>query len=124
FAVVLDVKPGSPVNPVNLKGKGAVPMAILSAPDFDATAIDPATLSVGDGAGADTPPATRPNGTYQVHAEDVNDDGLEELVVHVRVSELGAGRDLPPASRALVARGVLDDGGTHSLGEHAVRIGP
>lgn len=42
--VSLDVKPGSCPNPLNVKSKGVLPVAILGAEDFDVTTIDPASI--------------------------------------------------------------------------------
>ena len=42
--VFLDIKPGSCPNPLNLKNKGVLPVAILGTEDFDVTTIDPATI--------------------------------------------------------------------------------
>lgn len=51
--VFVDIKPGSCPNPLNLKSKGVLPVAVLGTADFDVTAIDPATvrlaLVVGEG---------------------------------------------------------------------------
>jgi murein DD-endopeptidase MepM/ murein hydrolase activator NlpD len=124
FSVGVDIKPDGAPNPVNLSGNGVIPVAILSSADFDATTIDPATLRLGDGADPDTPVATRPNGTYQVHAEDANEDGVLDLVVHVRVNELVANGDLTPTTTSLVVRGFLTNGCTNFSGEDAVTIVP
>ncbi len=42
--VPVDVKPGSDINPLNLRSKGVLPVAILGAEDFDVSLIDPASL--------------------------------------------------------------------------------
>jgi hypothetical protein len=42
--VFLDIKPGSCPNPLNLKSKGVLPVAILGTEDFDVTTIDPVTI--------------------------------------------------------------------------------
>ena len=42
--VQVDVKPGSGVNPLNLKSNGVLPVAILGSEDFDVTSIDPVTI--------------------------------------------------------------------------------
>ena len=38
--VAIDIKPGSCPNPLNVKGKGVLPVAILGTEDFDVTEID------------------------------------------------------------------------------------
>lgn len=120
----IDIKPGGGPNPVNHKGKGVLPVAVLSSATFDATAIDPATLTIGDDAAPDTPVATRPNGTYMAAVEDVNNDGLPDLVVHFRVNLLVANDDLTPATTSLVLQGFLEDDCTNFLGEDAVTVVP
>ena len=42
--VPVDIKPGSCPNPLNVKSKGVVPVAILGTETFDVTQIDPATI--------------------------------------------------------------------------------
>ena len=51
-AAAIDIKPGSDKNPVSLKGKGMLPVAVLTSPEFDAASIDVATVSF---EGDDTP---------------------------------------------------------------------
>ncbi len=122
--VQIDIKPGADATPVGLKGKGMLPVAILGSADFDATAIDPSTLTLGDGVGPDTPAATKPNGTYHASIEDVNDDGEPDLVVRFRTHELVANGDLTDATTSLVLRGGLEDACTGFQGEEAVTIVP
>jgi len=86
--VQVDVKPGSTVNPVNLGSRGLLPVAIFSTESFDATRIDPATVEVA-GAGI----AVRgKGGKYMAHPEDVNQDGLVDLVIHVETQALDPGQ--------------------------------
>jgi len=42
--VFIDIKPQSCPNPVNIKSKGVLPVAVLGTEDFDVTAIDPASI--------------------------------------------------------------------------------
>jgi hypothetical protein len=42
--VAVDIKPGSCPNPLNVKSKGVVPVAILGTKDFDVRDIDPETI--------------------------------------------------------------------------------
>lgn len=81
--VEIDIKPGSFPNSINLGSKGSVPVAILSSADFDATTINPETVEV---AGASV--AVKGKGKLQVSVEDVNGDGLLDLVVHVETESL------------------------------------
>jgi hypothetical protein len=78
FPVAIDIKPGSDPNCFNSDGHGVIPVAILSSPDFDATQVDPATVSL-DGQGV----RVVGKGSTQAHQEDVNGDGLVDLVVQI-----------------------------------------
>jgi len=44
--VPVDIKPESCPNPLNVKSKGVLPVAILGTEDFDVTQIDPATIEL------------------------------------------------------------------------------
>ncbi|MHC4366984.1 MAG: hypothetical protein ACYSW8_05120 [Planctomycetota bacterium] len=85
--VQIDIKPGSDDNTINLGSNGVIPVAILSTADFDATAIDADTVSLA-GAGV----AVRGKGNKALaHQEDVNGDGLLDLVVKVETENLDPG---------------------------------
>jgi len=81
ITVEIDIKPGSDENPINLKGKGTIPVAILTSDTFDATTVDVGSLAFG------------PNGAAPAHENghlfDVNGDGLIDLVTHYRTQETG-----------------------------------
>jgi hypothetical protein len=78
--VDIDVMPGTFPNIINLNSRGNVPVAILSTVDFDATTVDPLTVTLR------TAPTTtaayvqrRRDGTPFAEPEDVNKDGLLDL---------------------------------------------
>jgi len=77
--VVIDIKPDSDPNSINLGSAGVIPVAILSSETFDATTVDPATVSL---AGAAVKMAGK-SGKYLSHIEDVNGDELMDLVCQV-----------------------------------------
>ena len=80
----IDIKPGSYPNAINLGSNGVIPVAILSDSDFDATTVDPDTVSLA-GSGV----AVRGKGNKSLaHQEDVNGDGLMDLVVKVETENL------------------------------------
>jgi hypothetical protein len=81
--VDIDVKPGDEPNYINTRSEGKTPVAILSTASFDAGAINPATIKVA-GAGVNL----RRNDTLASSLEDVNGDGLLDLVVHVNTKAL------------------------------------
>jgi hypothetical protein len=81
--VNIAIKPMAvPPVPVNPGENGVTPVAILSTPTFDAGTINPASLSFGTGG------ATAQKG--QGHLEDVNNDGLPDLVVQFPSQKIGA----------------------------------
>jgi YVTN family beta-propeller protein len=77
-AIDIRIKPGGHRNPINLKSKGKVPVAILSDATFDAATVDPSTVVF---AGA----SPRSIGTS---LEDVSGDGLLDMVLHFRTQDL------------------------------------
>ncbi len=81
--VEIDIKPGSDPNSINLGSAGVIPVAILSSETFDATTVDPATVSL---AGAEIKMVGK-SGKYLSHEEDVNNDGLPDLVCQVLLTE-------------------------------------
>lgn len=85
--VLIDIKPGGNPNTINLRSKGLLPVAILSSEEvgkeFDATTVDPSTVQLA-GAGV----AVRGKNKYMVHKEDVNGDGLTDLVVQIEIENL------------------------------------
>ncbi|WP_282013809.1 hypothetical protein [Marinifilum flexuosum] len=79
--VEMDVKPGSDVNPINLKSKGVIPVAILTTDYFDATMVDCTTVKFG--------PANIGIVHDDGHLEDVDQDGDIDLILHFKTSESG-----------------------------------
>lgn len=78
--VQIDIKPGSYPNSINLGARGKIPVAILSSANFDAPAVvDPGTLQL---AGMSVNMIGKKNPDFQCSSEDVNSDGLEDLVCH------------------------------------------
>ncbi|MBI4266299.1 MAG: hypothetical protein HY657_18145 [Acidobacteria bacterium] len=75
--VAIDIKPGSFPNSINLRKNGTVAVAIFSRPGFDATTVDPETVTL-----AGAPVAQKRNGTLMAGTEDVDGDGRDDLVVH------------------------------------------
>lgn len=77
--VSIDIKPGSDYNCLNNDGKGAIPVAILSSVNFNATQVDPSKVYL-DGQAVRS---AGKNGNTQAHTEDVNGDGLDDLMLQI-----------------------------------------
>jgi hypothetical protein len=105
--VAIDIKPGEDPNSINLKGKGVVPVAILTTPEFDAAAVDPATVYF---AGAQPMKWTM---------EDVDGDADFDLLIHVQTQSL----DLSAAGTEAALTGSTYDGQSIE-GTDGVRLVP
>jgi hypothetical protein len=71
---------------INPKSKGTTPVAIFGTASFDAGTVDPNTVTL-NGA----PVKTKPNGEPMASLEDVDGDGIRDLLVHVDTQDLVAG---------------------------------
>jgi hypothetical protein len=80
--VDIDIKPGSNPNSINPDDGGVVPVALLGSDAFDVSEVDVATLKFG-------PDDAAPDHTHGPHVEDVNADGLPDLLVHFDTGESG-----------------------------------
>jgi len=79
--VIIDIKPGSDQNSINLKSKGVVPVAVLTTDDFNADTIDPTTVTFAGAA------------PVRWKLEDVDDDGDDDIIFHFRTQELELDQD-------------------------------
>jgi hypothetical protein len=123
LAVEIDIKPGNQQNPVNPRSRGKLRVAILTTPDFDATEVDPTTVTLGDGVGSDTPVSVKPNGILHTALQDVNGDGDLDRVFFFSTRALVANGDLTRSTTELVLLGQTEDG-TPIRGADAVRVVP
>lgn len=100
--ILIDIKPGSDPNSINLTSKGSIPVAIFSTDTFDAATVDPLTVSL---AGAEV--RLRGRGTPMSAFEDVDGDGLLDLVLHVETEGLElTGTDVQAALSGLTFDGL------------------
>jgi hypothetical protein len=107
--VVIDIKPGSDVNSINLKSNGLVPVAILSTGDLkNALSVDAASVIF---AGA---PAVKS------HIEDVNGDGNNDMLLHFKTADLS---ELTFGTTEATLTGKTVDG-TPITGKGTVQIVP
>ena len=79
--VQIAIKPGADPAPINPSSQGVLPVGILSTPTFDATTVDFHSIRFG------------PSGASAVDQaadiEDVNGDGLPDMVLHFKTSQTG-----------------------------------
>ena len=112
--VEVDIKPGSYPNSINLDSNGKVPVAIFSSATFDATTVDPLTVTL-----ADASVCVKGKGKPMSSVEDVNGDGYDDLVVHVDTS----GLQLTDGDTAATLEGYTYSG-IYITGTDSVRIVP
>lgn len=112
--VSLDLVPGSATNTIKRDGRGTVTVALLGSRWFRAADVDPASLTLGNDDGQDTPVARKKN-VPMAKLTDVNRDGLPDVVVEFNMLELMNRGDLPLGNPVLVLLGALRDG-THLRG--------
>lgn len=106
--VRIDVKPGSDENPVNLGARGSIPVALLGSATFDVRTVDVASVRFAGAA-----PIRHRRGQPRASIEDVNADGVPDLVLHFWIQELAlrpgdtqatlTARTLPPLELELAA---------------------
>jgi hypothetical protein len=77
--VTIDIRPGDSSNPINLRSTGVIPVTILSTSTFDATSVDPASVTFGPNSA----------GSVRNSLVDVSGDGQLDLVLHFRVQQTG-----------------------------------
>jgi hypothetical protein len=101
--LTIDVKPGSYRNPINLKSRGVIPVAILTTDDFDASQVDGASVRFA-GVSAE----------HGGHVEDVDGDGDIDWLGHFNTQDAApvlamaatsASLDIVDASGSIVAQG-------------------
>jgi hypothetical protein len=112
--VSIDIKPGSFPNSINIGSKGGVPVALFSTSTFDATTVDPTTVTL-----ASAPVKLKGKGTPQASFEDVDGDGLQDLVVHVDTTSF----EISDTDEVASLEG-LTFGGTSIMGSDTIRVVP
>lgn len=110
----IDIKPGSFPNSINLGSQGVVPVAILSTESFNASSVDPSSIAL---AGAAV--RLKGKGTPMTSFEDVNEDGIMDLVVQVNTEAL----QLSDTDTTAVLTGRTTEG-AYVSGADSIRIVP
>lgn len=113
--VVIDIKPGSSENTINLTSDGVVPVAILSSADFDASTLDIDTLLLAVAGVRTVGKQEKP----LCHLSLVNADDYYDLVCQFNTDEL----QLEPADTSAALEGQTLSG-TAIRGEDTITIVP
>jgi len=114
--VSIDIKPGSDPNSIKVDKRGVIPVAILGSASFDVGDVDVTTLVF---AGASPAHDLTDPDTLTEHTEDVNGDGIDDLVSHYRTNETS----IECSNTSATLTGQLNDGTSFS-GTDSVRTVP
>jgi hypothetical protein len=109
--IIIDIKPGSEQNNINLKSKGVVPVAVLTTDDFDAGTVDPATVEFAGAA------------PVRWKLADVDDDGDDDMMLHFRTQELGLDQDSTEATLTAQLMGQMTAQSTEQVSGGAIVSG-
>lgn len=117
--VVIDVKPGSDTNKINLSSNGLLPVAVLSTADFDATLFTPEMAHLSDAA---VPLGCAGAAAVRWTYTDVNGDGLIDLLFFFRIQDI----NLTSSTTAvmLMAHGTYSSTVIHIEGTDSVLVKP
>ncbi len=107
--VTIDIKPGSDTNPINLKSKGLVPVAVLTTEGFDAGTVDPQTVLLEEVA------------PLRWTLEDVDGDGDKDMLFHFKMEDLATVLTQDSTEATLTAKTT---GGASIQGTDKVQIVP
>ncbi len=127
--VFVDIKPGSCSNPLNVKSRGVLPVAVLGTKDFDVTTIDPASIQLEGLApirwsyeDVATPFEGEPEA-----CQDLDGDGYMDLTLKFKTQQLVGPLSLgefkgETITMRLTGKLTAEDGGTVISGEDWVRV--
>jgi len=91
---IIDIKPGSDTNCINLKSRGVVPVAVITSDDFQAGNINPDTVEFA--------------GASPVRSSlcDVDEDGDMDMLFHFRTQKLNLDKTSTEATLKAMLKGV------------------
>ena len=130
--VSVDIKPGSCPNPLNVKSRGVLPVAVLGTKDFDVMSIDPATIRLTreDIPGVGVAPirsscedvGTPFSGDF-CECHELKSDGYMDLTLKFKTQELVTmlALDIVGGQIQLTLTGTLKDG-TAISGKDCIRV--
>jgi len=92
--LIIDIKPGSDTNCINLKSRGVVPVAVITTDDFQAGNINPDTVEFA--------------GASPVRSSlcDVDEDGDMDMLFHFRTQKLNLDENSTEATLKAMLKGV------------------
>ena len=135
IVVPVDIKPGSCPNPVNVKSKGVLPVAILGTEVFDVTTIDPTTLTLSrEGIEVSVPQiryayedVATPFQGELCDCHDLNGDGYLDLTIKFNVPALVDTLNLNKVIREIIPLTISgnlkeENGGTEIKGKDCVWV--
>lgn len=120
--VDIDIKPDSDPNSINLRANGVLPVAIFSTEDFDALEIDEETVLFGDPFAIESGDGV-PVSPLRSTVEDVDGDGLDDLLLFFSIPEIANFGALDEESIGAMLTGETFDG-VPIVGRDDVRIVP
>lgn len=101
--IAIDIKPGSNPNSINLEAKGVIPVAILSTAGFDASTVDPTTVTF-----ADAP-------SIKSKMVDVDYDGDMDMLLYFNIKDLSLDANSTEATLTGETYEGMDIQGTDSV---------
>ena len=110
--LLIDIRGGADVSPVNLKSKGVLPVTVFGSEEIDVSMIDLSTLVL-QGAG----PRARGKSGKVASFVDMNGDSYLDLNLHFDLEEM----DVSPDDTEFTLTGMLNDG-TQVEGSDAISI--
>ncbi len=131
ITVSVDIKPGSCPNPLNVKSRGVLPVAVLGTKNFDVMSIDPASIRLSrEGISGNVAPirwsyddAGTPFAGELCDCNDLTGDGYKDLTLKFKTQELVEMLDLDQVGGKipLTLTGMLTSG-TDISGKDCVRV--